>query len=260
MLQMNQVSVEDQSGGKILNNVSLSISNGTKCAIVGKNGSGKTTLLRTINQLLPRELFQTEGQVLFDETDLTTLGRKGIEKLRGEKIGYIFQQPSSYFSPVNTVGKQFKMTLQAHQMYDSKKTKEKTRDLFIQMGLDETERILSSYPMELSGGMAQRIAIALTILLEPDIILADEITSALDVRTQDSVLGLLDVYSKKSNGIIMFVTHDFSIAEQLADSIIVMDQGEIIESNSRAEILNKPKHNVTKNLIEASYISKWSEM
>ena len=235
--------------------VSFSLSPGTIYVIVGESGSGKSTLLRTIGGLLTKEGKIVSGDIWMGEQNLIQLSEKEWCEVHGNKMGYIFQNPEQSLSPLAKIGKQFVECQNMHAKTAGKKSKkeilEDAEELLKELRFENPQRVLKSYPFELSGGMCQRVAIALAIMNQPSLLLADEPTSALDVASQDMTIETLLALRKKTDLSILLVTHNMEVARRLADEIGVMYQGRIIESGLPEEIWNDPKEDYTKKLIAA---------
>ena len=235
--------------------VSFSLSPGKIYVIVGESGSGKSTLLRTIGGLLTKEGKIVSGDIWMGEQNLIQLSEKEWCEVHGNKMGYIFQNPEQSLSPLAKIGKQFVECQNMHAKTAGKKSKkeilEDAEELLKELRFGNPQRVLKSYPFELSGGMCQRVAIALAIMNQPSLLLADEPTSALDVASQDMTIETLLALRKKTDLSILLVTHNMEVARRLADEIGVMYQGRIIESGLPEEIWNDPKEDYTKKLIAA---------
>lgn len=235
--------------------VSFSLSPGKIYVIVGESGSGKSTLLRTIGGLLTKEGKIVSGDIWMGEQNLIQLSEKEWCEVHGNKMGYIFQNPEQSLSPLAKIGKQFVECQNMHAKTAGKKSKkeilEDAEELLKELRFENPQRVLKSYPFELSGGMCQRVAIALAIMNQPSLLLADEPTSALDVASQDMTIETLLALRKKTDLSILLVTHNMEVARRLADEIGVMYQGRIIESGLPEEIWNDPKEEYTKKLIAA---------
>lgn len=235
--------------------VSFSLSPGKIYVIVGESGSGKSTLLRTIGGLLTKEGKIVSGDICMGEQNLIQLSEKEWCEVHGNKMGYIFQNPEQSLSPLAKIGKQFVECQNMHAKTAGKKSKkeilEDAEELLKELRFENPQRVLKSYPFELSGGMCQRVAIALAIMNQPSLLLADEPTSALDVASQDMTIETLLALRKKTDLSILLVTHNMEVARRLADEIGVMYQGRIIESGLPEEIWNDPKEDYTKKLIAA---------
>ena len=235
--------------------VSFSLSPGKIYVIVGESGSGKSTLLRTIGGLLTKEGKIVSGDIWMGEQNLIQLSEKEWCEVHGNKMGYVFQNPEQSLSPLAKIGKQFVECQNMHAKTAGKKSKkeilEDAEELLKELRFENPQRVLKSYPFELSGGMCQRVAIALAIMNQPSLLLADEPTSALDVASQDMTIETLLALRKKTDLSILLVTHNMEVARRLADEIGVMYQGRIIESGLPEEIWNDPKEDYTKKLIAA---------
>ena len=235
--------------------VSFSLSPGKIYVIVGESGSGKSTLLRTIGGLLTKEGKIVSGDIWMGEQNLIQLSEKEWCEVHGNKMGYIFQNPEQSLSPLAKIGKQFVECQNMHAKTAGKKSKkeilEDAEELLKELRFENPQRVLKSYPFELSGGMCQRVAIARAIMNQPSLLLADEPTSALDVASQDMTIETLLALRKKTDLSILLVTHNMEVARRLADEIGVMYQGRIIESGLPEEIWNDPKEDYTKKLIAA---------
>ena len=235
--------------------VSFSLSPGKIYVIVGESGSVKSTLLRTIGGLLTKEGKIVSGDIWMGEQNLIQLSEKEWCEVHGNKMGYIFQNPEQSLSPLAKIGKQFVECQNMHAKTAGKKSKkeilEDAEELLKELRFENPQRVLKSYPFDLSGGMCQRVAIALAIMNQPSLLLADEPTSALDVASQDMTIETLLALRKKTDLSILLVTHNMEVARRLADEIGVMYQGRIIESGLPEEIWNDPKEDYTKKLIAA---------
>jgi len=230
----------------LVNNVSLSLSAGKTTCIVGESGSGKSLTALSIMGLLSSQL-QAQGSIQFQGQELMRLDNKAMQDIRGAKIGMIFQEPMTSLNPVLTVGYQIGESLTAHSGLNGAGLKLRVESLLQQVGIP-IERA-NSYPDELSGGQRQRVMIAMSIACEPALLIADEPTTALDVTVQAQILQLLDELKTRMNMAMLFITHDFGVVADIADDVIVMFRGEIVEAGSKHEVLNKPKHPYTKALL-----------
>lgn len=251
----NILSVENLSVSnrdiEILNNITFDIKEGEILGIVGESGCGKSTLIRALTQMMNKSEEISEGKILFNENNLLDLSTKDMRKLRGNNIGVIFQNPGSSLNPIKKIGKQFVQTMQSHIKISKKEALEKASDMLEKVNLKDSKCILDSYPFELSGGMKQRVAIALAMILEPEILIADEPTSALDVTVQAQVVKEMVSLRDRFNTSIIIVTHSMSVVSQMVDKVAVMYSGNIIEYGEKDSILKSPKHPYTKALIGA---------
>jgi peptide/nickel transport system ATP-binding protein len=230
----------------LVNNVSLRLSAGKTTCIVGESGSGKSLTALSVMGLLSSQL-QASGSIQFQGGELTKLENKALQKIRGAKIGMIFQEPMTSLNPVLTVGYQIGESLTAHLGLKGIALQAKVDALLEQVGIPPARA--NSYPDELSGGQRQRVMIAMAISCEPALLIADEPTTALDVTVQAQILQLLDALKTRMNMAMLFITHDFGVVADIADDVIVMFRGEIVETGSKSEVLNNPKHPYTKALL-----------
>lgn len=230
----------------LVKNVALTLSQGKTTCIVGESGSGKSLTALTIMGLLSKQL-NTNGSVVFQGQEISQLDNQAMQKIRGAKIGMIFQEPMTSLNPVLTVGYQIGEPLTAHLGLKGTALKDKISALLTQVGIPP-ERA-NSYPDELSGGQRQRVMIAMSIACEPALLIADEPTTALDVTVQAQVLKLLDELKTRMNMAMLFITHDFGVVADIADDVIVMFRGEIVETGTREQVLNHPQHPYTKALL-----------
>ncbi len=224
--------------------------------IVGESGSGKSTILKALNGGKDFGVQVFSGEVLFKGQDLCRMKPSQLQRIRGGQIGMIFQDPSSSFNPIRTFEKQIRTTFRDHGHKEWETEKKQLLEVFEVMNLNDGEQILKSCPFEMSGGMNQRIAIAAATSLHPDLLLADEPTSALDVTIQrqiiDELLQLRDRYGMA----IVLVTHNIGVVREMADRIIILNQGRIIESGRVSEVLENPVQEYTKQLLDAVPVLK----
>ncbi len=230
----------------LVKDVSFKLSAGKTTCIVGESGSGKSLTALSVMGLLSNQL-QAQGSIQFQGQEITKLSSKALQSIRGAKIGMIFQEPMTSLNPVLTVGYQIGESLTAHLGLKGLVLKDKIAALLAQVGIPP-ERA-NSYPDELSGGQRQRVMIAMSIACEPLLLIADEPTTALDVTVQAQILKLLDELKTRMNMAMLFITHDFGVVADIADDVIVMFRGEIVETGSRQDVLNNPKHPYTKALL-----------
>ena len=231
---------------KAVRHVSFSVPRGEVFAIVGESGSGKSTLVSAAFGMLKQA--NISGQILLNGTDISTLSAGDWRQLRGTKISMIFQNPSAYLNPNRTVDNHFKDLFRAHgESYDANRV----IDMLNLVHLDGGDRLLASYPFQLSGGMQQRLAIALSLILRPTIVFADEPTSALDILVQASVLDLLKEVTQALGATVVIVTHNIKAAGHIANSIGVMHKGQLVEVGATEDIMNHPKDEYTRVLLDS---------
>ena len=231
----------------LVSDVSFDLYPGRTTCIVGESGSGKSLTALSIMKLLSSQLKQT-GDISFDGQNISQLSNVEMRHYRGKSMAMIFQEPMTSLNPVISIGEQIKEALSVHLDLDKKSLDKKIVSLLKEVGIPEDR--VSSYPDELSGGQRQRIMIAMSIACEPSILIADEPTTALDVTVQAQILKLLHNLKEKRHMAMLFITHDFGVVEEIADDVIVMYQGQIVEKGGVKEVLKKPKHAYTKALLQ----------
>jgi peptide/nickel transport system ATP-binding protein len=254
LLQLEHVSISPKKmpSRLLVNDVSFAIEVGKTTCVVGESGSGKSLTALAIMGLLSKQLQLNSGNVLFNDAgkgvvDLTKLDDESLRKLRGDKIAMIFQEPMTSLNPVLTVGYQIGESLTTHLGFKGERLKNKIASLLEMVGIPP-ERA-NSYPDELSGGQRQRVMIAMSIACEPSLLIADEPTTALDVTVQAQILKLLSELKTRMNMGMLFITHDFGVVADIADNVVVMFRGQIVESGTRAQVLSNPQQPYTKALL-----------
>ncbi len=239
-------------GNAAIKDISIKLHVGERLAIAGASGSGKTTLLRVS---LPVPGVQGAGllggQVFYKGKDLDTFSGREREQMAGMEIGMVFQNPAASFNPIRTYEKQMKEMMKSHGKWDRYKTVDEMAGLLSKFGLSEGRRLLKYCPYELSGGMNQRISIALALLSEPDLLLADEPGSALDAGVQEMVMNGLDSYFREHRRSFVIATHDLGMAARLCDKIAILKEGRIVEYGATGEVLRCPEHEYTRKLLSA---------
>lgn len=235
----------------VVHDVSFFLQPGEILGIVGESGSGKSTIIKAAMGLLGSNGRVSRGEIFFKGENIIDLPESSMRQIRGAQLGMIFQDSVASLCPIRTVGSQIYECLTAHEKISRQEAKEKALDLFHKLGFKEGERVWSSYPFELSGGMNQRVGIVMAMLLNPSVLLADEPTSALDVFVQKQVvlemLGLRDLFGTA----IILVTHDLGVISAMADNILVLQNGNIMEYGRASDVLNSPKNDYTKMLLSA---------
>jgi len=254
LLEISGLTVALPSSGDrshAVHNVSVTLDRGEILCIVGESGSGKSVTANTIMGLLPPDSLKVQsGRILFDGQDLLTLPEPALRKLRGARIAMIFQEPMTSLNPVMKIGRQIAEVMEAHGV-PAAEHRTKVLALLEAVGLPDPENLIDRYPFRLSGGQRQRVMIAMALALEPDILIADEPTTALDVTTQAQILSLIH-HLQRSRGMgVMFITHDFGVVADIADNVVVMRKGEIVEQGPAKRILSHPEHPYTKALVAA---------
>lgn len=245
---------ETKEGVKeVVKGIDFAIKKGKITCIVGESGSGKSMTAMSIIKMLPKNANIKKGKVVFQGEDLVKMKPKDIRCIRGRKIFSIFQNPMNCFNSSLTMGNQIYDLLSSNMKVSRQEFGIKFCSIMESMGLESPYIILNQYPFQLSGGMLQRMMIAAAIFMEPDIIIADEPTTALDVTTQKEILKQFKLIQKNFNTTILMITHDFGVVAEIADEILVMKDGYIVEKGNAFEIFNNPKHRYTVSLIKATF-------
>ena len=256
LLEIKDLSLEFGKGQELvraIDDISFYINKGETLGIVGESGSGKSVTALSILQLIPKKIATyPSGSIYFESKDnnLLSLKESEIRKLRGKDISIIFQNPMTSLNPSHKCGAQVLEAILLHQDVTKILAKQQVLDLFEQVELPDPERIYNSYPHQLSGGQIQRIMIAMAVANKPKLIIADEPTTALDVTVQKKIVSLLKNLKNKFGCAIMFISHDLGLVREIADRVVVMQHGKIVEEGNTASLFNKPMHGYTKGLIE----------
>ncbi len=254
LLSVSDLRIRFRGRGKgaateVVHGISFDIAQGEVLAVVGESGSGKSVSALSLTRLLPAPpACEVSGQVRYRGQDLISLPEKQLRKIRGRRIAYIFQEPSTSLNPVFTIGWQIAEAVKLHfpEVEDTRAHVEKA---LADVGIRDPRRCYESYPHELSGGMQQRAMIAMALACEPEILVADEPTTALDVTIQKQILILLKELRKKRGMAILLITHNFGIVADFADKVAVMFRGDIVERGDTQQVLRHPEHPYTKALI-----------
>ncbi|MBL85354.1 MAG: ABC transporter ATP-binding protein [Winogradskyella sp.] len=237
---------------KIISNISYDLFENEIVAVVGESGSGKSVSSLALMGLLPKQILKiTSGSITFENKELVQLSDKNFQKIRGNQISMIFQEPMSSLNPSMRCGNQIEEILKQHTNLSRLEIKDEIISLFEKVKLPNPKRIYKSYPHEISGGQKQRVMIAMAIACKPQILIADEPTTALDVTVQKEILMLLKEIQKETKMSVLFISHDLSLVSELADRVMVMYNGEIVEQGATSLIFNQPKHIYTRALINA---------
>ena len=236
---------------KAVNGVSFYLDHGKVLGIVGESGSGKSVTAYSIMQILEKTGKITSGSIKYEGQELVGIGEQGMKKIRGNKISIIFQDPMTSLNPTYTIGHQLMEAILLHTDRNKKQARERAVEMLRLVNINEPEKRMNQYPYEFSGGMRQRIMIAMALACEPDILIADEPTTALDVTIQAQILELMQSLQKELGMAIIMITHDLGVVAQMCDEVIVMYAGSICEQGSADEIFYNPKHEYTKGLIRS---------
>ena len=251
LLEVKNCTIKYQNGAPAVSNVSFDVEKGEIISLVGESGSGKTTMIRAILGLLPPGGKVTEGQIILDGKDLLSFSEHEMESIRGKEISMIFQDVGQSMDPVKLIKSQYIEAIKVHDKISKEESYDKAVEMLKRMHLPDAKRVMVSYPFELSGGMKQRVGIAMGMTAQPKLLLADEPTSALDVTIQAQVVREMKELRDKYGVTIILVTHNMGVASYLSDKIGVMCKSKMVEFGSRDEIIYSPKEQYTKDLIEA---------
>lgn len=252
ILEVNNLNISfDTYAGKVraIRGVDFDLNKGETLAIVGESGSGKSVTTRTIMRLLSSNANIDEGQILFKGQDIVNKSEKEMQKIRGREIAMIFQDPMTSLDPTMTIGKQVAESLRKHKDVSKKESLKAALDLLNLVGIPDAEKRLKNYPHQFSGGQRQRIVIAIALICNPEILIADEPTTALDVTIQAQILELLKEIQEKIETSIIFITHDLGVVANVADRVAVMYAGKIVEVGTAEEIFYNPQHPYTWGLL-----------
>ncbi|MDM5186684.1 ABC transporter ATP-binding protein [Bacillus sp. DX4.1] len=236
---------------KAVNHVSFSVQEGETVCVVGESGCGKSVTALSIMGLIAESGEVVGGEILYEGQSLLQMKEKEIRKLRGNDIAMIFQEPMTSLNPVFTVGEQIVETLMEHELLSKNEAYKKAIELIRKVGIARADEIVHSYPHELSGGMLQRIMIAIALSCNPKLLIADEPTTALDVTIQAQILDLLRQVKEEFNTSILLITHDLGVVAEMADYVVVMYGGKVIEEAPVLELFKNPKHPYTKGLLKS---------
>ncbi len=254
VLRINDLNVHfDLSGGRLLavRDLSISLAEGRTMGLVGESGCGKSVTAHSVLRLIRPPGIIASGSVAFKERELLSLPEEAMTTVRGREIAMIFQEPMSSLNPVLTVGYQIAEPLRVHLGMSERKARERSADLLASVGIGDPARRLSAYPHELSGGMRQRVMIAMSLSTSPSILIADEPTTALDVTIQAQILDLLLRLQRELRMSLLLITHDLGVVANIADDVAIMYAGEIVESGTVRQLFESPLHPYTIGLFEA---------
>lgn len=256
LLTVENLSIGFGRGAPVVSDVSFAVHKGQTLALVGESGSGKTVTCRSILRILPRVARIHSGRITLNgrngALDLTNLSKRAMRDVRGNEVSMIFQEPMRSLSPLHKIGNQVAEVLWLHKGATTDDAKREVLDTFEMVGFPDPERAYGSYPFELSGGMRQRAMIAMAMVAKPDLLIADEPTTALDVTTQAQVLGLMKDLQRETGMAMILVTHDLGVVANMAEQVVVMHKGRIMESGPAEPLLNAPAHPYTRQLFDAA--------
>jgi oligopeptide/dipeptide ABC transporter ATP-binding protein len=249
LIEISNLTVSTTDDNRTLvNDVSFSIAPGEAVGVVGESGSGKTLTALSLLGLLPRGVHATSGSITYDGKDLLTADRETLRSIRGNEIAMIYQDPMTALNPVMKLGAQLIEVIQSHGG-DTSNATDRVLAAFSEVGIPDPKRAYESYPHEFSGGMRQRVMIAMALILSPQLLIADEPTTALDVTIQQQILALVMQERRKRNMSMLWITHDLGVVANLVDRVIVMYAGRIVEVGSVKEVFTNPQHPYTAGLL-----------
>jgi len=255
LLSVNDLSITfNQSQGlvQVVDHVSFNINEMETLALVGESGSGKSvTALSILRLLSPHQANYPSGEIWFEEQDLLNVNEKALRQIRGNKISMIFQEPMVSLNPLHTIEKQLYEVLALHRGMRKNQARSEIIEYLTRVGIKNAKQRLNSYPHQLSGGERQRVMIAMAILTQPKLLIADEPTTALDVSVQAQIIQLLKELKNELKMSMLFITHNLGIVKKIADKVAVMNQGQIVEFNSRQRIFLRPEHSYTQLLLNS---------
>ena len=231
--------------------LSLTLTPGEIVCVVGESGSGKSMTASALMGLLPTSLPVRGGRIMLGERNILGLSEDELRAIRGPEIGMIFQEPMTALNPLRTAGDQIAEMFRAHTKLSKQEIRERALKLLDEVGIPEPASAYRAYPHELSGGQRQRVMIAMALALEPKILIADEPTTALDVTIQAQILTLIRDIQRRTGMAVLFITHDFGVVAEIADRVMVMQHGRVVESGTVREVLDNPKADYTRALIAA---------
>ncbi|WP_052663546.1 ABC transporter ATP-binding protein [Psychromicrobium lacuslunae] len=235
----------------VVDDISFEVAAGEVLGIVGESGSGKSLTALSVLKLVDEPGEISAGRILFDGDDVLSMRRTALQRLRGAEVGMIFQEPMRSLNPVFTIGRQLIETVRAHQSVSRREAHQLSVDWLARVGLPDPARVMRAYPHELSGGMLQRTMIAIALCCNPRLLIADEPTTALDVTIQAQILDLLLELRDETGMAILFITHDLGVIAEVADSVLVMYDGQIVERANVFALFDRPQHPYTEALLSA---------
>ena len=253
ILELDDVSIDYAKKREAIKKVSLDLSKGDILAIVGESGSGKSTILKSIMGVLPAGAFISKGDIRIFGKSINKLSSEEMRQMRGPDIGIVFQDAGTYLNPKKKIGMQFIESIKVHRPISKNEAKELAMDMLSKVDLKNPSRIMDSYVFQLSGGMRQRVAIAMAMVLKPRLLLADEPTSALDVTIQADIVKHMLKLRQECEMSIVIVTHNIALAANMADYIAVMKNGELVEYGRVERVINEPDNAYTRELLDSVF-------
>jgi microcin C transport system ATP-binding protein len=254
LIEVKNLSVAFRSGDQdttVVHGVNFDIKRGETVALVGESGSGKSVSALSIMRLLPGSASHPSGEIIYDGKDILKMDEADVRALRGDQISIIFQEPMTSLNPLHSIERQVGEVLRIHRNMEGEPLRNRVIELLKKVGIQNAEARLKAYPHELSGGQRQRVMIAMALACEPDLLIADEPTTALDVTIQAQILSLLQELQQEFNMALLLITHDLGIVRKMADRIFVMNQGKIVEQGNCEDIFQNASHEYTKHLLSA---------
>jgi nickel transport system ATP-binding protein len=249
-LEVENLTITYPAGGRtILDDLSFSVPAGQAVALVGESGSGKTSAALAIMGLLPKGLVKTSGKITLMGEEISNLSEEEFRKIRNVKIGMVMQNPMSCFDPVFTIWSHFKETMTSHRKMDGQEIRQKALSALAEAGFKEPDKILELFPFQMSGGMLQRVMLAIALVMSPPLAIADEATTDLDVASQALILRLLKQHRQNQNLSLLIITHDLSVAAAMASRIVVLENGRLAESGQAVDLFAQPSSPCTARLL-----------
>lgn len=255
MLEVRDLSIRVQ-GRTLVDRVSFTVADGERVGLIGESGSGKSITSLAILGLLP-DVATATGQILWNGVDLLQLDDRALAAIRGHEISIVFQEPATALNPIRPIGAQIAATLRRHFQVSRQEAHSRAVATAERVRLPEAEQLLRRYPHQLSGGQRQRAAIAQAVIAAPSLLIADEPTTALDVTVQAEILDLFDQLVAQTGSSLLFITHDLAVLARIAERVVVLADGRVIEQAPILELLHAPRHPTTRRLIDAARATTW---
>ena len=250
LLRVEHVTIS-YNGKPVVQDVSFELKQGEILGIVGESGSGKSTIIKAVMGLLGEEGLVTRGDIWYKGENLTDMSTKELRRYLGKEIGMVFQDCKSALCPVRKIGVQIHEAVSEHEKASRHEVRNRASEIMKKIGLNDADRVLDSYPFELSGGMNQRVGICTAMIMHPNLLLADEPTSALDVTIQKQIMELLEDLKEKKGLSFIFICHNLALVQMFCDRVLVLYEGKVVESGIPDDIINEPKEEYTRRLVDA---------